>query len=256
MYNRRAFTLIELLVVIAIIAILAAILFPVFAAARERARTASCLSNVKQITLAIIQYASDNGSRWPYSVDFEDKNNYGSVAAIQSAPYLWEVLQPYTKGKDIWRCPSDKGLKFTRGGPITQKIGSLSVKKCCDMWKLNPSDPEVARLWSSYSTNRANSYNSSTNAKRPVKLDQAPEPSRAMMVFDPWQVADWNNGPGANDWNGQWHVRKFPECSWNVGFFDGHARALSFREIRYPAGAPTGVDSLFHHYWVTGKIYE
>ena len=255
MQDRRAFTLIELLVVIAIIAILAAILFPVFAQARERARTAGCLNNVKQITLAVLQYASDHRGRWPFSVDFEDVNNWPGVPAIQSAPYLWEVLQPYAKGREIWRCPSDKGFRWQRTGPVQAKTGWV-VKRCHEMWKLGPSDPVLSRLWSSYVTNRANSFNTRTHTPRPVRLDQAPDPSRAMAVFDPWQVADWNNGPGAADWNGQWHVRKFPECSWNVGFFDGHARNLTFREIRYPQGAPEGVDSLFHIYWVTGKLTE
>ena len=63
--TRRGFTLIELLVVIAIIAILAAILFPVFAKAREKARQTSCLNNVKQLTLAMMQYAQDHDERWP-----------------------------------------------------------------------------------------------------------------------------------------------------------------------------------------------
>src|SRR2546425_2173714 len=63
--RRRAFTLIELLVAIAIIAILAAILFPVFAQARESARTASCLSNVKQLGLAVMQYVQDYDERYP-----------------------------------------------------------------------------------------------------------------------------------------------------------------------------------------------
>ena len=64
--KRRGFTLIELLVVIAIIAILAAILFPVFARAREKARQASCTSNLKQLTLGVIMYASDYDSKFPY----------------------------------------------------------------------------------------------------------------------------------------------------------------------------------------------
>src|SRR5258705_13707105 len=65
MKQRRGFTLIELLVVIAIIAILAAILFPVFAQAREAARTSSCLSNTKQISLAVLQYVQDYDERMP-----------------------------------------------------------------------------------------------------------------------------------------------------------------------------------------------
>ena len=67
--TKRGFTLIELLVVIAIIAILAAILFPVFAKAREKARQTTCLSNVKQITLGILQYAQDYDERFPMLYD-------------------------------------------------------------------------------------------------------------------------------------------------------------------------------------------
>jgi prepilin-type N-terminal cleavage/methylation domain-containing protein len=66
MRKRHGFTLIELLVVIAIIAILAAILFPVFARAREKARQNTCLSNIKQITLGLIMYMADYDSRLPY----------------------------------------------------------------------------------------------------------------------------------------------------------------------------------------------
>ena len=96
--RKRGFTLIELLVVIAIIAILAAILFPVFARAREKARTASCQSNMKEIMLATLMYASDNDGRvW----------DYGSAAHACKAR-----LEPYTKNADIFVCPSAKKQKF------------------------------------------------------------------------------------------------------------------------------------------------
>jgi prepilin-type N-terminal cleavage/methylation domain-containing protein/prepilin-type processing-associated H-X9-DG protein len=96
--SRRGFTLIELLVVIAIIAILAAILFPVFAQAREAARKASCLSNLKQIGLAIQSYATDNDETYPPSQ---------TPAPAAGATYSWPtILFPYVKNEGIFVCPS------------------------------------------------------------------------------------------------------------------------------------------------------
>ncbi|MGI4791247.1 MAG: type II secretion system protein [Janthinobacterium lividum] len=69
MKNRNGFTLIELLVVIAVVAILAALLFPVFAKVRERGRQTACLSNLRQLSLATFQYAQDSDDRYPYGGD-------------------------------------------------------------------------------------------------------------------------------------------------------------------------------------------
>lgn len=97
--SHRGFTLIELLVVIAIIAILAAILFPVFSRARENARRASCQSNMKQLGLGFVQYMQDYDStypRWKYAY------NSGTTLAT------WDVvLLPYTKSVQLLTCPSD-----------------------------------------------------------------------------------------------------------------------------------------------------
>jgi prepilin-type N-terminal cleavage/methylation domain-containing protein len=97
----RAFTLIELLVVIAIIAILAAILFPVFAQAREKARGAACLSNVKQLGLSLQMYAQDFDETLP--------NHVGDAANFlaPNAPQNWaRAMSPYVKNTQIYSCPS------------------------------------------------------------------------------------------------------------------------------------------------------
>ena len=96
--NRRGFTLIELLVVIAIIAILAAILFPVFARARENARRASCSSNLKQIGLGLLQYVQDYDETMP---GHNMRNNV----------YWMDVVQPYVKSNQIFDCPSHSGAR-------------------------------------------------------------------------------------------------------------------------------------------------
>jgi len=99
---RRGFTLIELLVVIAIIAILAAILFPVFAKAREKARQSSCQSNLKQIGLAIQQYAQDYDEKYPrHGCSW----TWGYVAGATESCYASEIY-PYIKNSQIFTCPS------------------------------------------------------------------------------------------------------------------------------------------------------
>ncbi len=104
--GRKAFTLIELLVVIAIIAILAAILFPVFAQAREKARQASCLSNTKQMGLAMLMYAQDSDETFVIMPVYE-------VIGGVLQPGWSSKLEPYMKAVGILRCPSDDGIDST-----------------------------------------------------------------------------------------------------------------------------------------------
>jgi len=109
--RRSAFTLIELLVVIAIIAILAAILFPVFAQARDKARAASCMSNCKQIGTAVMMYTQDYDETYYWQADWGETDNWG--AGSWGNDYWsytrWPVRHlPYIKNEGVFLCPSHK----------------------------------------------------------------------------------------------------------------------------------------------------
>src|SRR5574340_1577889 len=148
--RRSGFTLIELLVVIAIIAILAAMLFPVFARARESARKIQCLSNVKNIAMAVQIYFSDfdrfppaetNGNVNAWFDDCGGDTSPG-CCSTQANPYLrWPVIfDEYVKNRDVWRCPSAKRSGFP--GSIVPagdwfKLFTDSARHygaCCDNW--------------------------------------------------------------------------------------------------------------------------
>jgi prepilin-type N-terminal cleavage/methylation domain-containing protein/prepilin-type processing-associated H-X9-DG protein len=116
------FTLIELLVVIAIIAILAAILFPVFARARENARRASCQSNLKQIGLGVMQYVQDYDELYPMT-----RNSTATVSTGGTSWGLWRVnTYPYVKSTQIYSCPS--GARSVNGSYITSS-GTLTFSE-------------------------------------------------------------------------------------------------------------------------------
>lgn len=133
---RKGFTLIELLVVIAIIAILAAILFPVFIQARDAAKLSKCLSHGRQLGQATLMYMGDYSDRFPWPVDeptwqaLTTQVNHiwdwaGTPNLVETTPWKmnnaqWKYIQlkPYVKNKDIWICPSPKGhytMRYAKG---------------------------------------------------------------------------------------------------------------------------------------------
>lgn len=107
----KGFTLIELLVAIAIISILAVILFPVFARARENARRSSCLSNLRQVGLAMTQY----------SQDFDEMLVPAAVEGDNGSAVLWaRLLEPYVKSVQLFNCPSESTIKYVGGSAGAQ----------------------------------------------------------------------------------------------------------------------------------------
>ncbi len=112
------FTLIELLTVLTLIAILAALLFPVFAQAREKARQTSCASNLRQLGMAVALYAQDYDDLYPIGSDSPERYIYlwtpepEQWPLTTTMPLLRQILNPYVHNQAVWRCPSDVGDTF------------------------------------------------------------------------------------------------------------------------------------------------
>lgn len=121
MHDKRgslAFTLIEVLTVVSLIAILSAILFPVFAGVRSRARETSCLSNLRQIGLAIAMYVQDYDDIYPIGADSKERYTDAELepsklSVVQTMPLLRDILTPYVKTSTLWFCPADTGVDGT-----------------------------------------------------------------------------------------------------------------------------------------------
>ena len=158
---RQAFTLIELLVVIAIIAVLAAILFPVFARAREEARRTDCMSNCKQLGLAAMMYLQDNDDTFPWLIEDYRQNNQATGYSFNlpvGPPNLNNIrglfmevrFQPYIKDYGVFGCPTLRPLPVVMGAdglPLNQ-FGSYGysfggIGPGCGVFTTNPAPLEV-----------------------------------------------------------------------------------------------------------------
>ncbi len=199
--TRRGFTLIELLVVIAIIAILAAILFPVFARARAKAREAQCKANLKQLGLAFEMYASDYDGFYPWAVDAADwycPEIWDSFpqwqALIAQMPRAADVLQPYTKNREVFHCKSDSGYDYLQN--TTYEVDA------------QPTAFEGV----------GTSYNFRTEV--------------AFTHMGPSLLADPVNTNILFDGHGSWHGGdSYREGRWNVLFGDGHVKSINSRQL-------------------------
>lgn len=226
--SKRGFTLIELLVVIAIIAILAAILFPVFAKAREKARQASCSSNEKQIGLALLQYVQDYDEMFPNEY-MGYWNGYNPVTNSAGPFVRWHYqVYPYVKSTGIFACPSNNNPAYAQdtGGTSNFQVsydyeGNDFDSDGCDTGETGIGDG----LFSEGTV-------ASPNNGPGVTLQKIFQPSNTIAVFE---VAGNPTGSAGTNW-----VQ--PGCGYNQPtypvfaghttrtnylFADGHVKALT-----------------------------
>ncbi len=190
----RAFTLIELLVVIAIIAILAAILFPVFAKAREKARQSSCASNLKQLNLAILQYAQDYDETTP-------------ARWFAGGGHWFEVTQPYVKNRQLEICPStrQRSIGYAENNinrvPLALFQDPAGTVTICDI-KMCMGGSPASIAWRHYRVNNPSNFGAPPGVP----------------------VNDEDDQPAAGDANDQVRPRGVHNGGANVSFLDGHVK--------------------------------
>jgi prepilin-type N-terminal cleavage/methylation domain-containing protein/prepilin-type processing-associated H-X9-DG protein len=171
--KREGFTLIELLVVIAIIAILAAILFPVFAKAREKARQSSCANNMKQLGTAFITYSQDWDERFPSSVI--DQTTDPSKATIDSSAWDQQIASN-VKSDAVYKCPSNSYKKYSVHQPL-QTVGTTQQKTRIVSYAMNDQLCGVTASASAYAGRTA------ANSKA-VALARVEDPADTILLAE------------------------------------------------------------------------
>jgi prepilin-type N-terminal cleavage/methylation domain-containing protein/prepilin-type processing-associated H-X9-DG protein len=221
------FTLIELLVVIAIIAILAAILFPVFAQAREKARATSCLSNIKQIATANLMYMQDYDEYPVQALQCADNSCTAGTVEEKAWP---SRLQPYIKNNQIFFCPSWSKEKVEKGDKGLFDYGCSFLGS----FELNPAGPKILAHYTIYGGASAGvgptrpAYitlpNYSYGAFADIHpLNEVARPSEMVMIGEgaTYQLA---SSPGVPGMTFVCSGTRIHQDGGNYAFFDGHAK--------------------------------
>ncbi len=204
------FTLIELLVVIAIIAILAAILFPVFSQAREKARSIACLSNLKQLGTAALMYADDYDEMYvPHCLrDYNDLSRHPSA-------YWFELIMPYVKNSQVLICPSHRGA--VGGNSFVGSYGYI-----CDGFTLDPANVN-------YSGTPFGGCGALSDIHHPSEFIMLGESEKATC-----RVCPLYHDHAMPDAPPVWPVQQRHHGGSNYLFFDGHAKWLKYEQTIAP----------------------
>ena len=215
--QKRGFTLIELLVVIAIIAILAAILFPVFQKVRENARRTSCASNEKQLGLAFVQYTQDSDEMYPPIRE--------NTPGLPISCWAQEIY-PFVKATGVYKCPDNSNAN-------SQLIDGINVKDANGNPPLPVSYAYNYHIAQSYDENPKTDGGNTVGTGIPIALAAVNSPASKILLSESlgeygYAYWDWDN-PNNNDFGaGPGTYRGFPTHSgrWNCLFCDGHVKTL------------------------------
>jgi prepilin-type N-terminal cleavage/methylation domain-containing protein/prepilin-type processing-associated H-X9-DG protein len=225
----RGFTLIELLVVIAIIAILAAILFPVFAKARASARKTVCLSNTKQSGLALMQYIQDYDEMTP--------NVYSAKTSAYQLTDMWNQLQPYCKNRDIFVCPerTQTGCDFNTGIQ-----GSKPTDRCIGLgYNWGPVQGfQNGEMEGGLISVNIFPTNVTGEIGLGVNISAIVAPADTFAFMDTYDLPFYTNtiDEGLLDFNGSTNGALQHGGRYNANFVDGHAKNILFHGGYWPQG--------------------